>query len=298
MKKARYPKGSLVIRDYEKFDQYVSAFAESDLPLLILVSSAGTGKSFSVRQAMGDDALWIEGSASAFGIYQALYQNIDRPVVIDDVDELFRDRAAIRLLKCLCQTDPVKRLGWYTNSTTSRANVPREFKTSSRTMIIANEWETINRNVAAVQDRGMLVFFEPTLEALHAKVAEWFWDQEIYDFVGKNLFLFPDLSMRNYVNASALKDARLDWMDVFYAETECERTLLIAKLLEDESCSEDRQRIETFKSITGESRRTYYNYKKRLVALMKRGANKCAHREVQGKRPEPRPQLKLATNQI
>jgi hypothetical protein len=52
--------------------------------------------------------LWIAGSATALGIYQELWKHRGRPVVIDDVDALQTARAAIRLLKCLCQTDPIK----------------------------------------------------------------------------------------------------------------------------------------------------------------------------------------------
>jgi hypothetical protein len=36
---------------------------------------------------------------------------------------------------------------------------PQEFRTASPVVIIANEWQTLNRNVAALEDRGHLVFF-------------------------------------------------------------------------------------------------------------------------------------------
>ena len=295
-KKPRHPKKSLIIRDYDKLATYIAAFARGDLNLLILVSDAGTGKSHSVRQAIGDKALWIEGSASAFGMYQALYRNLHRPVVIDDVDELFRDRSAIRLLKCLCQTDPVKRLSWFTNAT-SGGGVPEQFETTSPTIVIANEWETLNHNVAAVENRGLLIFFEPTRLALHLKVGEWFWDQEIYDFVGEHIHLFPNLSMRNYVNAAELKNAGLDWMDVFYAECDCERTLLIAKLLSDDSFVEERDRVAAFKEAGVGSQRTNYNYKKKLKILTKKKGQKVPQVKLKGKRPKRAPNLKIVPKQ-
>ncbi len=284
--KPRYPQNSLVIRDYEKFENYISKFAEGHLNLLILISSAGTGKSHSVRRKIGEAALWIEGSASAFGMYQALYRNRHLPVVIDDVDELFRDRSCVRLLKCLCQTDPVKRVGWYTNATKAGSGIPVEFETTSQTIIIANEWETINHNVGAVQDRGHLIFFEPTLEAMHRKVAEWFWDQEIYDFVGENLFLFPKLSVRNYVNASELKNAGLDWMDVFFAECECEITLNLARVLGDPSLNTEPERVKAFADVGGGGRTTYYKYKKKLLALARSKIEPIEGIQVQGRKPK------------
>lgn len=284
--KPRYPQHSLIIRDYEKFESYISKFAEGHLNLLILISNAGTGKSHSVRKKLGKGALWIEGSASAFGMYQALYRNRHLPVVIDDVDELFRDRSCVRLLKCLCQTDPVKRISWYTNATKSGSGIPVDFETTSQTIIIANEWETINHNVGAVQDRGHLIFFEPTLEAIHKKVADWFWDQEIYDFVGENLFLFPRLSMRNYVNAAELKKAGLDWMDVFFAECECEVTLKVSKILSDQSIACEPARVKAFAALGGGGRTTYYKYKKKLLAFANSRLESLHGIQVRGVKPQ------------
>ena len=48
---------------------------------------------------------------------------------------------------------------------------------ASRVAIIANAWKTLNDNVAAVQDRGHVLIFEPTALEVHQQVARWFWDQ-------------------------------------------------------------------------------------------------------------------------
>ncbi len=37
--------------------------------------------------------------------------------------------------------------------------IPREFTTRSRVVIMSNEWKTLNKNVAALHDRGHVVFF-------------------------------------------------------------------------------------------------------------------------------------------
>ena len=41
-----------------------------------------------------------------------LWECRDEPVVIDDVDSLYADRAAVRLLKGLCQTEARKTVAW------------------------------------------------------------------------------------------------------------------------------------------------------------------------------------------
>src|SRR6202035_6054621 len=60
-------------------------------------------------------------------------------------------------------------------------------------------------------DRGHLVIFEPSPLEVHSHTAAWFWDQEIYDFMGERLHLIRDSSMRHYVAAWELKQAGLDW---------------------------------------------------------------------------------------
>ena len=158
-------------------------------------------------------------NATAFGMYHGLFENRDRPVVMDDVDSLYTDAAAVRLLKCLCQTDPVKRLAWYSAAAGSGAGLPRDFETTSRVCVIANEWKELNANVAAVQDRGHVVFFEPSPEEIHRKTAEWFWDQEVFDWFAVYLHLIPAPSMRHYIRAAELKAAGLDWVKVLLSDT-------------------------------------------------------------------------------
>ena len=59
-----------------------------------------------MRAVLDGKACWIEGNATPFGMYAKLYRHRDQFVVIDDVDALYADRSGVRLLKCLCQTDP------------------------------------------------------------------------------------------------------------------------------------------------------------------------------------------------
>ena len=161
------PKHALVIRDYAKLEEFAAKFAEGYFNLLILIGDAGIAKSQTIRRALSDDSLWVEGSASAFGIYQALYEHRGQPVVLDDVDSLYSDRDCVRLLKCLCQTDPVKTVSWYTGAVGRNKEIPQQFETSSKVIIVANEWKTLSENVRAVENRGHLLFFEPSPVDVH-----------------------------------------------------------------------------------------------------------------------------------
>ena len=142
-------------------------------------------------------------------MYLRLYAAADLPVLIDDVDSLYRDRDAVRLLKCLCQTDPSKTISWNSDARTLvKKNIPSQFQTTSKVAIVANEWQQSNKDVLALEDRGHLIHFDPDAAEVHRKVAEWFWDQEVFDFLGERLQLIQQPSFRHYIAAAELKAGR------------------------------------------------------------------------------------------
>ena len=95
---------AIPVRTYDELERYVKAFTARHLNLLIVVGGPGLAKSQAVRRLAGERVCWIEGNATAFGMYVALWRHKDELVIIDDVDNLYSDRCAVRLLKCLCQS--------------------------------------------------------------------------------------------------------------------------------------------------------------------------------------------------
>lgn len=259
------PQHALTLDNYDELFNLVKAFAEGKLNLVILVGTAGVAKSQTVRGVLDRECCWIEGNATSFGIYQQLYHHRNQPVVIDDVDSLYADKSAVRLLKCVCQTDAVKSVAWHSASTALAAEeIPNTFETNSQLMIIANDWKVLDANVAAVQDRGHLVFFEPTQEEIHRQVAKWFWDQQVFDWFGEHLHLITNLSMRQYVRASELKSAGMDWVKALLSDSISEKAMLIAKLKADPRFSEERERVCEFKRLGAGGQTTWYKHVKRL----------------------------------
>ena len=93
-------------------------------------------------------------------------------------------------------------------------------------MIISNDWQTLNKNVAALQDRGHVLLFQPTAVEVHQRAGTWFDDEEIYEWFAKNLHRVRELSFRHDVCAKELKAAGMDWTAVLAAEearTRCAR---------------------------------------------------------------------------
>jgi len=237
------------------------------LNLLFVLGAPGLGKSQCIRGVVGQEVCWIDGTASPFGIYCQAYENRNRLLVLDDVDGLYRDQNGIRLLKSLGQTDPVKNIGWQTNAAAlDRRGIPRQFATTSRTCIIANQWKSLNADVAALEDRGHVLSFEPSALEVHRQAASFFWDQEVFDFVAAHLHLIDRPSLRKYVLAHEAKSAGLDWHSVVLSRCLAGAALEVAKLKANTSFATEEDRVRAFVASGAGCRATYFNQAKRLRA--------------------------------
>lgn len=263
------PDGCIIVRTYPEFAERILQFVQRKLTLLLIIGDPGISKSQIVHRAVqAVDHLYLETHATALGMYQRLYKNQNKPVVIDDIDSIYADKAAVRLLKSLCNTDKVKTLRWDSNHSTigdGEDQTPREFSTTSPVCLIANQWETANVNVRAIQDRAIVLHFDPSPLEVHRQVGLWFRDREVYEFIGSNLHLIAKPSMRLYVKASQLRQAGSSrWKDdVLTMAGVDDKTRIIAELLADTTLTEN-ERAKTFEERTGCARSTYFERKRKL----------------------------------
>src|SRR3954447_1484952 len=260
------PHKVLHLTTYQRLEQYLGAFAQGHFHLLILVGAGGLAKSRSVRAVLNGQACWIEGNATPFGMYAKLYRHRDEFVVIDDVDALYADRSGVRLLKCLCQTEEEKTVAWHSDARSlERQGIPREFVTKSRVVIICNDWQTLDQNVAALQDRGHVLLFQPGAAEVHRKAGTWFDDPEIHDWFAANLHRVREPSLRHYVRAKELKAAGMDWTAVLASEGENRRARLAAELLASATYGSTAARVKAFVEQGGGCRATFFNYRRYLL---------------------------------
>jgi hypothetical protein len=259
------PPQALRLSTYAELEAYVRAFAAGHLHLLLLFGPPGVGKSRAVRQALDGNVRWISGQATPLGIYLEAYEHRHLPLVLDDIDGLYADRSGIRLLKALCQTEPVKTLGWHTlTSFLELRDVPTQFTTTSRLALIGNDWKSINADVTALEDRGHVLFFEPTALEVHCRAAGWFWDQAVFDFVAGQLHLIVQHSLRTYGQAWELKRAGLDWKRAVLSRCLSGPALVVARLLADPSFPSEAARVQAFIAAGCGCRATFYHYARKL----------------------------------
>lgn len=250
-------------------DLYLTKFARGELGLVLLLGRHGTGKSESVKRAlslpdpaaaMAMDAastpLYVEGHMQPYGLYRQLWDCRNRPVVLDDLDRLYADPDCVRLLKPLCNTVKNKRLHWLTNLTMNEGPVPSSFVTTSNVILIANEWKSVNPNVRALEDRAIMLHFDPPNEEVHRKVGEWFDDSEVYTFLRQIMTVVPMISMRHYSKGSQLRRAGLaDWRtSLLQMVIPDSRDACVVAIQHDPRWQSEQQRVEHFIESTKCSR--------------------------------------------
>ena len=239
-----------------------------------------SGKSESVKRALSlpdptavmavnatSSPLYVEGHMQPFGLYRQLWDCRNQPIVLDDLDRLYADPDCVRLLKPLCNTVKNKRLHWLTNLTMNDGVVPSSFTTTSSVILVTNEWKSLNPNVRALEDRAIILHFDPPNEEVHRKVGEWFDDAEVYTFLGQILAIVPTISMRHYCKGSQLRRAGMvDWRTSLLKMVipDVRDACLVAVQLDPRWRSEQ-QRVEHFMATTKCSRATYFRIKARLT---------------------------------
>lgn len=277
---ASLPREAISLTTYAQLDLYLEKFAQGEFGLLLLLGRPGTGKSESVKRALGSslnlgnngdrvgsDVLYVEGHIQPYGLYRDLWEHCDQPVVLDDLDKLHADGNCVRLLKPLCNTARAKRISWLSNLTLNDQEVPASFVTTSNVILIANEWWTVNPSVRALEDRAIILHFDPSKAELHRRVAEWFDDADVYAFIERILPSVAELSMRHYCKGSQLRRAGLpDWRSsVLQMVLPDPRMAFVAALQHEPALKSEQDRVARFVTTTGCSRATYFRMKARLA---------------------------------
>jgi phage N-6-adenine-methyltransferase len=256
------PEGTKVLRTYAELIPFFDAFAQNYIHLLIVLSTPGLSKSTLIRSRLPANTCLVKSTSSAFKTYARLHESKNAPVAIEDADQLLRNPDFIELLKQLCEHEGIKLLFWEKDSARLRKlDIPNQFETTSRVLLTANDFGNLRRNLAAVEDRGIIVSFEPFAAEVHAQVARegWFRDLEIFDFVGAHLHLNLKPTMRYYTRALEVKTADLDWEDWLLTQWLSDEDLVkVAALLSDPALPSTRAKAQAFEDRGFGSRATFF----------------------------------------
>jgi len=122
--------------------------------------------------------------------------------------------------------------------------------------------------VAALEDRGHFLVFEPSPLEVHRQAARWFWDQEIFDFVAEHLHLMGQHSLRTYCHAWELKQAGLDWRQGVLCRCLSGVALAVARLKANPDFANEAERVRAFVQSGAGCRASYFRHAKKLHATV------------------------------
>jgi hypothetical protein len=254
------------IRTFEEYRKLVDAFFAGHYNLLIIIGRPGLSKSWIFKERLDPSrAFLLRGYLTPFKAYQLLWEHCHKRIGVDDAESLWKNKLGRVLLRSLTEHTPRKLVQWGSASRElKQQGIPCSFYTTSKCAFICNKFAFgDSEEHGAIIDRGHLVHFDPPPIEIHKEAAKWFYDQEIYDYIGERLDLVKNLSARTYTKVYERKKASGDWkrlIDDFFCH---DAAMRLVKELESTNCKK-MEKVRQFKNKTHMSAATYYNYREQL----------------------------------
>jgi len=270
MSSTHYP-----LATYDDLQTRAVSFAKGKLPLVVLIGNPGLGKTETFKDACkGSPFLHISGNKRPFDLYIDLHRNIDKPIILDDVETLMGKDEGKVLVRQLTETVSVKTVSWGSQTRildNLDPPVPRSFHTRSPVCLVTNKWRSTGI-MKAIESRAVLFDFAPSWIEAYKYAGTWFHYQEILDFVHSNLAAMRNPDLRLLVKARMLRDAGLEWQSLFddcigagggqsserRKQAEVERLLALDLPMAE--------RVRQFDAGGFGDRSTFYRHKKKILA--------------------------------
>jgi predicted AAA+ superfamily ATPase len=243
----------------ERFDilnEMTKAVLNGDIRAMIVAGPPGVGKSYGIEGELERANLFdqisgrrvksemIKGTASALGMYKALYKYSDENsvVVFDDCDSILLDDVCLNLLKGALDSGKKRRISWLADSHSLRnEGIPDQFDFKGGVIFITNlkfdqmKSQKTRDHLDAIQSRCH--YLDLTLDTMHDKIlrikqiartGELFsdfafnqFDQDlIIEFMQDNQTRLREVSLRMAIKIAQLKKSfPMKW--VALAKTTC-----------------------------------------------------------------------------
>jgi hypothetical protein len=205
---------------FEILTEMTKAATTGDIRAMIVSGPPGVGKSFGVEQEIEKATLFdqiagkrlraevVKGSATAIGLYQALYKYSDPNCVIvfDDCDSILLDDVCLNLLKGALDSGKKRKISWLSDSRILRSEgIPDSFEFKGSVIFITNlkfdkmKSQKLRDHLDALQSRCH--YLDLTLDTMRDKIlrikqiarsGELFGDLELSEIAQDEIIAFMD----------------------------------------------------------------------------------------------------------
>lgn len=147
--------------------QLTQMVAMGTAPSLIITGEGGLGKTYTVTSTLndhcfieGEDYVHFKGYSTARGLYNALYDNNGKTLILDDFDSVLEDKVAINILKSALDSYDVRKITW--SSMKAGDTYPSTFEFTGRIIFISNK--SIDSIEQAIISRSLVVDLSMTAD--------------------------------------------------------------------------------------------------------------------------------------
>ena len=246
------------ITTYGRFHRHIRAWAAGEIDPLLVLGPPGNGKTFAYEQALEDTPYHLfRARTTPINVYNELYDDPDKPVVLDDISSLLRDDNFLDLLKSLCESGGDRIVRWRTTTKLLQGRA-QSFGCTSRVLIVLNDLPPKRPDVAAVLDRCDAIHFAPTKAEIIAQMRQAFpGDDELVDLI-QRLAVLP--SLRTLIKARKwCHSNHLDVVEELLSE--CQVSEEMHMLIQIMTRHPEREWCQRYVEATGMTERTYRRHK-------------------------------------
>ena len=147
-------------------------------PSLVITGSAGTGKTFLVKDTLtkmglkeSNEFVHFKGRATAAGLFVTLYDNCDKIIVLDDCDSVFKDPDAVNMLKAALDSYDPRNISYITSKPLKDqfgTHLPRSFEFTGKIIFISNlDQSTLDE---AIRSRSFVSDISMTTEQMFMRI--------------------------------------------------------------------------------------------------------------------------------
>lgn len=257
----------ITVTTYSQAEEYITAFAQGNINLLLIEGTGGTGKTVTttkVLEKLGVRFRMIAGHITPLDFYKTLYRyRAGYVFVLDDIDALLKNPIHTSLLKQLCDTKAQKQIQYHTTSSKIE-DVPDHFTIDAPIVILANRISKMSDDIQALFTRGIHIQFCPTPYEVVTRAKQHLrLSKDVITFAEQHLPVITTIDLRKLILADNLLDSSIGWKDWFRNELGISSDYeVVLKVFHEFTTYKDR--IKAFRERTGKSEPTYNRYVKQL----------------------------------
>lgn len=167
---------------FDFLEKAVNMIADKVQPSIVISGRGGLGKTYTVKKTLTEKGLsdctriadeekgidlsnsfvFMKGFSTAKHLYRSLYNNNGAVIVLDDIDNIFRDNNAVNILKACLDSYDTRIVSWGAERKMAEDSLPASFEFTGQVIFITN----LNPSEIdqAIRSRSMMIDLSMSLQ--------------------------------------------------------------------------------------------------------------------------------------